>query len=53
MPLLDLLEREPALLHEVDEPEVAGSENDDVPISDVVLRPLPAGRPLRCLKVAP
>ena len=39
--LVDLLERQPAaLLHEVDEPEVARAEHDDVPVGDVVLGPL-------------
>ena len=38
MPLVDLLQREPAtLLHQVDEAEVAGAHHDDVPIGDVVL----------------
>jgi hypothetical protein len=33
VPLVDLLERQPAaLLHEVDEPEVAGAEHDDVAV---------------------
>ena len=41
VPLLDLLERQPAaLLHQVDEPEVARAEHDDVPVGDVVLGPL-------------
>ena len=41
MPRLDLLERQPAaLLHQVDEPEVARAEHDDVLIGDVVLGPL-------------
>ena len=39
--LLDLLLREPALfLHQVDEPEISGAHDDDLPIRDVVLRPL-------------
>ena len=38
---LDLLERQPAaLLHQVDEPEVARAEHDDVAVGDVVLGPL-------------
>ena len=41
VPLVDLLDREPAaLFHEVDEPEVAGAEHDDVAVGDVVLGPL-------------
>ena len=37
--LVDLLERQSAaLLHQVDEPEVAGAEHDDVAVGDVVLR---------------
>ena len=41
---LDLLERQPAaLLHQVDEPEVARAEHDDVLVGHVVLGPL--GRP--------
>src|SRR6476646_4974788 len=41
MPLVDLLQRQPALfLHRVDGPEVAGAEDDDVPVGDVILRPL-------------
>ena len=36
--LLDLLERQPLrLVHEVDEPEVAGAEHDDLSIADLVL----------------
>ena len=39
--VVDLLEGEPAVeLHEIDEPEVAGAEHDDVAIGDVVLRAL-------------
>ena len=39
--LVDLLERQPAaLLHQVDEAEVARAEHDDVAVGDVVLRPL-------------
>ena len=35
---VDLLERQPAaLLHQVDEPEVARAEHDDVAVGDVVL----------------
>ena len=38
---VDLLERQPAaLLHQVDEPEVARAEHDDVAVGDVVLGPL-------------
>src|SRR4051794_41156814 len=48
MALVDLLEGQPALLlHQVDEPEVAGAEDDDLAVGDVVLRPLalpPPGR---------
>ncbi len=41
VPRLDLLERQPAaLLHQVDESEVARAEHDDVPVGDVVLGPL-------------
>ena len=41
MPLLDLLESQAAaLLHQVDEAEVARAEHDDVPVGDVVLGPL-------------
>ena len=41
MPFLELLERQPAaLLHQVDEAEVARAEHDDVPVGDVVLGPL-------------
>ena len=41
VPLLDLLERQAArLLHQVDEPEVAGAEHDDIAVRDVILRPL-------------
>ena len=41
MALVDLLERQPAaLLHQVDEAEVARAEHDDVAVGDVVLRPL-------------
>src|SRR5829696_6017869 len=44
VPLLDLLEGQaPPLVHEIDEPEVAGAEDDDVLPADVVLLPL---RPL-------
>ena len=40
VPRVDLLERQPAaLLHQVDEPEVARAEHDDVAVGDVVLRP--------------
>ena len=45
--LVDLLEREPAaLLHQIDEAEVARAHHDDVAVGDVVLgplRPLPGG----------
>ena len=38
--LVDLLERQPAaLLHQVDEAEVARAEHDDVAVGDVVLGP--------------
>ena len=41
VPLLDLLERQPpAFLHQVDEPEVARAEHDDVAVGHVVLGPL-------------
>src|SRR4051794_1329761 len=41
VPLVDLLERQPALLlHQVDEAEVARAEHDDIAVGDVVLRPL-------------
>ncbi len=41
MALVDLLAREPpGRLHQVDEPEVARAEHDDVAVADVVLRPL-------------
>ena len=41
MALVDLLERQPAaLLHQIDEAEVARAEHDDVAVGDVVLRPL-------------
>ena len=40
MALVDLLQRQPAvLLHQVDEPEVARAEHDDLAVGDVVLRP--------------
>ena len=48
---LDLLERQPArLVHQVDEPEVARAEHDDVLAGDVVLRRASAG--LRRVPVA-
>ena len=41
MALVDVLQREPAIaLHEVDEPEVAGSEDHDLALRDVGLRAL-------------
>src|SRR6202008_205872 len=41
VPLLDLFEGQPPTLrHQVDEPEVAGAEHDDVAVGDVVLGPL-------------
>ena len=41
MALGHLLERQAArLLHQVDEPEVARAEHDDLAVGDVVLRPL-------------
>src|SRR6476469_9200679 len=48
MPLVDLLAREAALLlHQVDEAEIAGAEDDDLPVGDVVFRPLLLVRLLR------
>ena len=39
MARVDLLERQPAVdLHQVDQPEVAGAQDDDVALGDVVLR---------------
>ena len=39
MPLVDLFHREPtALLHQVDESEIAGAEHDDVAIGDEEIR---------------
>ena len=54
MALVDLFERQPAaLLHQVDEAEVAGAEHDDVAIGDVVLGLLLLSLPVASLMAWP
>src|SRR5829696_5537792 len=51
MPLIDLFERQPPrLLHEVDQPEISGSEYDHLAVRDVLFRGLaPFGSAACCL----